>query len=166
MYVVNKMCLHLRSISCAIVYKTRCVRVNLHSRMSGGFVAGVLYTEMRDVKTTQDNMKNQLQIDHDKVTQQLQTVTWQLDRVTEKLEKQKLYMDAWCTVFLGTMVFMMTCMTSSKQSHYSACYVPKQNVTDDVHYVTVQGHMVDGVQVLVNLLTYVSSFFVDSPSRE
>jgi hypothetical protein len=54
--------------------------------MSRSFVAGVLFTQMRDVKTTQDDMKSQLQLDHDKVTKQLETVTWQLDNVTKKLQ--------------------------------------------------------------------------------
>ena len=161
------MCLHLRSISCAIVYKTRCVRVNLHSRMSGGFVAGVLYTEMRDVKTTQDNMKNQLQIDHDKVTQQLQTVTWQLDRVTQRLDRQYLYMHVWFTVFLGIMVFMMMCMASLlKHGHYSrSSWTNVTSATDDVYRETAQGNMFT-VSFFTGMLSSFLGWFIVGISPE
>lgn len=169
MFVANKLCLNLRSISCAIVYKTRCVRVNPHTRISKmQRVAGAMFAKLRNVKTTQNNLTNQLMIDHVKVTQQLDTVTWQLGRVTEKLDKQMLYMHLWFTVLLGINFRMYLCMMFMvKHGHYSACYVPKQNVTDDVHRETVQGyHVTNDVQVLVDGLQYLFGFFVVSPSRE
>ena len=117
--------------------------------MTRSFIACVLFAQMRDVKSTQDDMKKQVQLDHEKVTQQLQTVTWQLDRVTEKLEKQIFYMHLWCTVLVGITFGMYVCMLFMVQhGRYSACYVPRQNVTDDGRS---SGPTVDDLQGLFDL---------------
>ena len=117
--------------------------------MTRSFIAGVLFAQMRDVKSTQDDMKKQVQIDHEKVTQQLQQGHWLLDRATEKLEKQTLYMHVWFTVLVCINFGMFSCMLRMVQhGRYSACYVPRQNATDDGRYF---GATVDDLQVLFDV---------------
>ena len=119
-----------------------------------------MFAQLRDVKTTQDDMKKQLQRDNDKLTQQLELVTWQWALVNEKLDKQILYTHLWFTLLVGINLGVYICMLLMvRDGRYSACYVPKQNVTDNVKTddIRVFNPTVEDLKGLLDLLGITSS---------
>ena len=120
-------------------------------------VAGILFLEIRDVKKSHDDLKKQMKLDHDEVTQQVDHVSWRVDKATQMLEKHTRYMHMWFAVVVGIMVYMMN-------NGHATCHVPKQNVTsatDDVYRETAQGNMFT-VSFLMNVLSCLLGSFLGS----
>ena len=113
---------------------------------------------MKQLQSDHVKVMQQLQSDHDKVMKELQLVIWQGYRVDDKFENHNYCMHLWLVLVVGINLGMYILMVSMVENgRYTSCYVPKQNVTnatDDVYRETAKGYYEYTMEIFMDVLAY------------